>query len=98
MMQIDLAWRLVLESGVSITLNLPTTLLSKAPCRVSVFCARCRDQHDLCNVSIEYGLGPNIAVSQPVRQVPTTLDLGCMIQYGDADVWSVGGAEAATRR
>jgi len=50
------------------------------------------------NVSIEYGFkGPNIAIVTACTTGTHNIGFGArMIQYGDADVMVVGGAEAAT--
>ena len=49
------------------------------------------------NVSIEWGLGPNFAVVTACTTGTHNIGFGArMIQYGEADVMVVGGAESAT--
>ena len=75
------------------------TLLKSGPRRVSPFFVPGVVINMISgNVSIEYGFkGPNIAVVTACTTGTHNIGFGArMIQYGDADVMVVGGAEAAT--
>lgn len=75
------------------------TLLKSGPRRVSPFFIPGVVINMISgNVSIEYGFkGPNIAVVTACTTGTHNIGFGTrMIQYGDADVMVVGGAEAAT--
>ena len=85
--------------GIETIENTHDTLLKSGPRRVSPFFVPGVVINMISgNVSIEYGFkGPNIAVVTACTTGTHNIGFGArMIQYGDADVMVVGGAEAAT--
>ena len=85
--------------GINTIESTHDTLLKSGPRRVSPFFVPGVVINMISgNVSIEYGFkGPNIAVVTACTTGTHNIGFGArMIQYGDADVMVVGGAEAAT--
>ena len=85
--------------GINTIESTHNTLLKSGPRRVSPFFVPGVVINMISgNVSIEYGFkGPNIAVVTACTTGTHNIGFGArMIQYGDADVMVVGGAEAAT--
>lgn len=85
--------------GINTIENTHSTLQKSGPRRVSPFFVPGVVINMISgNVSIEYGFkGPNIAVVTACTTGTHNIGFGArMIQYGDADVMVVGGAEAAT--
>lgn len=85
--------------GINTIESTHDTLLKSGPRRVSPFFVPGVVINMISgNVSIEYGFrGPNIAVVTACTTGTHNIGIGArMIQYGDADVMVVGGAEAAT--
>lgn len=85
--------------GINTIESTHDTLLKSGPRRVSPFFVPGVVINMISgNVSIEYGFkGPNIAVVTACTTGTHNIGFGArLIQYGDADVMVVGGAEAAT--
>lgn len=85
--------------GINTIESTHDTLLKSGPRRVSPFFVPGVVINMISgNVSIEYGFkGPNIAVVTACTTGTHNIGFGArIIQYGDADVMVVGGAEAAT--
>ena len=85
--------------GINTIESTHDTLLKSGPRRVSPFFVPGVVINMISgNVSIEYGFkGPNVAVVTACTTGTHNIGFGArMIQYGDADVMVVGGAEAAT--
>ena len=85
--------------GINTIENTHSTLQKSGPRRVSPFFVPGVVINMISgHVSIEYGFkGPNIAVVTACTTGTHNIGFGArMIQYGDADVMVVGGAEAAT--
>ncbi len=85
--------------GINTIEETHTTLLEKGPGRVSPFFVPASVINMIAgNLSIRYGYkGPNLAVVTACTTGTHNIGLGArLIQYGDADVMVVGGAEMAT--
>ncbi|MEQ8861388.1 MAG: beta-ketoacyl-ACP synthase II [Pseudomonadales bacterium] len=85
--------------GINTIEETHSTLLAKGPGRVSPFFVPASVINMIAgNLSIRYGYkGPNIAVVTACTTGTHNIGIGArMIQYGDADVMVVGGAEMAT--
>ena len=84
--------------GINTIESTHSTLQKRAKTSVSFFVPGVVINMISGNVSIEYGFkGPNVAVVTACTTGTHNIGFGArMIQYGDADVMVVGGAEAAT--